>query len=61
MGCKIAIITRIRRWIIAEEIRRTRHDPAGFQISAGYLLALSNLIELLHEIEDEVNCEAADD
>jgi hypothetical protein len=61
MGCKVAITSRIRRWIIDEEIRRSAHDPIRFEINAGYLLALSNLIELLYQIEIEVDVEGADD
>lgn len=57
MPCKLAVLERIRIWIVEEEIRRAKRDLDEFRTNCGYLLALSNLVELLHEIEREVSCE----
>jgi hypothetical protein len=55
--CKNAIIRRVHVWAVNEEIKRFGWHPEEFGIHQGYMLALSNLLELLQEIDKEVDCD----
>jgi len=55
--CKNEIIRRIHAWVVREEINRFGWHPEEFGIHQGYMLALTNLLEVLHEINKEIECD----
>jgi hypothetical protein len=56
--CRDSLITLIREWVTTEQIKRAnRHNnDEAYDINIGYLLCLSNLMELLIEIENNIKC-----
>jgi hypothetical protein len=55
-ACRDAFLTRMREWVIAEQIERATRQYGSFEIQAGYLMALSNMMEVMIDLEKEVTC-----
>lgn len=54
LDCREHVLSRIREWVLSEQIYRASRDRNGtLDMQMGYLLALSNLIELIQDIEDD--------
>lgn len=60
-NCRDAVLVLIREWVLREQMSRVRRygsDERLYTHQLGYLLALSNLMELLSEVEGKICCKA---
>jgi Uri superfamily endonuclease len=57
--CRDLFLCQIRTWIVQEQLRRIKHygqDTELYNHHIGYMLCLSNLVDVLVEIEKSIEC-----